>query len=525
MKLSMLAQTIFDAADTPAAVIRKDGMLLLVNDAFAGISGWRKSLLEEKRKLASFVSPGEVETILAMKTSLSAKSGKRKQAGADITFCDRSGCASCFETTAYALPATTARLLILRLKPPETAEASDANRQQFRQFIDKNDAAILLFDPANCRVVDANLAASRLFGHSRETLIERGLGLFSEPNEFDNLKQLICTVPPSERSYVMTYYRADGSKSILRFHAHGITMNDGNLIYCSFRDIGDEIRLKEEMRFRQAQLIHANKMGALGMLVSSVAHEISNPNNFIMHNIQILTGAWKDALPIMREYYQEHGDYYLGGIPLSEFEEVIPRLAYGIHDGSERIRLIVENLREFVRSDRSRFDDSIDLPAVVASAVALMQSEIARHTSAFEVACAENTPFVRGSAQKLEQVVINLVMNSLQSLSHRGQRVCIAVFCDADREQVVLSVSDEGTGMTEQVKTHILEPFYSTKLERGGTGLGLYITHAIIREHKGSVVFTSEPGVGTTVTVRLPAARRKADYDDDGEPLAADIAG
>ncbi|HSW64152.1 MAG TPA: ATP-binding protein [Dissulfurispiraceae bacterium] len=525
MKLSMLAQTIFDAADTPAAVVRQDGLLLLANDAFAGISGWKKSRLEGKRNIALFVSPEEVERILTMKPEKSAKFRKRKQAGADVTFCDRFGCVSCFETSGYDLPGTKARLLILRPKYPETAEASEMNRQQFRQFFDQNDFAILLFDPENCRVVDANLAASRLFGHSRDVLVAKGLGLFAEPNEFDNLQQIICTVPPSERSYVMTYYRDDGSKSILRFHANVIRMNAGNLIYCSFRDIGEEIRLKEEMRFRQAQLIHANKMGALGMLVSSVAHEISNPNNFIMHNIQILAETWKDALPIVREYYQEHGDYYVGGIPLSEFNEVIPRLAYGIHDGSERIRRIVENLREFVRSDRSRLDDSIDLSVVVANAVALMQAEIARNTGAFEVLCGDSIPCIRGSAQKLEQVVINLVLNALQSLSHREQRVCIAVSHDAGLDQVVLSVSDEGIGMTEQVKSRILEPFYSTKLERGGTGLGLYISHSIIREHKGAVFFTSEPGSGTTVTVRLPAARRKAGYDDDREPLAADIAG
>lgn len=525
MKLSMLAQTIFDAADTPAAIVRQDGLLLLVNDAFAGISGWKKSRLEGKRNLALFVSPEEVETILSLKPEKSAKLRKGKPAGAVVTFCDRSGCASHCAATVTALPAAKARLLILRSKYPETAEASETNRQQFRHFIDKNDAAILLFDPADCMVVDANLAASRHFGHSRETLIAYGLGLFAEPNEFDNLKQIICTAPPSERSYVMTYYRADGSKSILRFHANIIRMNDGDLIYCSFRDIGEEICLKEELRFRQAQLIHANKMGALGMLVSSVAHEISNPNNFIMHNIQILTDAWKDTLPILRDYYQEHGDYYLGGIPLSEFEEVIPRLVYGIHDGSERIRSIVANLREYVRSDRAKIQSSVDLSVVVINAVALMRSEIARHTNAFHLMCAEGLPFIRGSAQKLEQVVINLLLNALQSLSDRNQTVSLLVTHEAGTDEVLLVVRDEGIGMTELIKAKILEPFFSTKLERGGTGLGLYISHSIVCEHKGTMRFTSESGVGTTVTVRIPAVHGKAGLDEGRQPLTSGIAG
>ena len=262
---------------------------------------------------------------------------------------------------------------------------------------------------------------------------------------------------------------------------------EGQLVYCSFRDIGEEIRLKEEGRFRRAQLIHANKMAALGMLVTSVAHEINNPNNFIMHNNQILADVWKDAFPILQEHYKENGDYYLGGIPLSEFEEVIPRLVYGIHDGSERIRNIVQNLRDFVRSDRASLDGTVDLSTVVANAVSLMRSEISRHTGNFIIKCDEDLPLIKGSAQKLEQVVINLVMNALQSLTGHDQRVAITVNRDAGNDQIIFTISDEGEGMPETVKARIMEPFFSTKLDKGGTGLGLYISNSIIMEHKGSI--------------------------------------
>ncbi len=525
MKLSALAYELFHAADTPAAIMRQDGLLLHVNDAFTGIAGYKKTQLEGKRNLASFVSSEEIPKILAMQHPAFHKSRAKKPAAVEIAFSGRWGQRTPVRVAASALPGTRTLLLIIRPAHCLTAEATKANRQRFGLFFEQNDAAILVFDPRNCAVVDANLAASALFGYRHDELVSEGLGLFAEPNELDNLIQIIGTMPSSERSYVMTYFRRDGIKSILRFRATVIRMSDGDLVYCSFRDIGEEVRLREELRSRQAQLIHANKMGALGMLVSSVAHEISNPNNFIMHNIQILTDAWKDVLPILRDYYQEHGDYYLGGIPLSEFEEVIPRLVYGIHDGSERIRNIVANLREYVRSDRAKLQSSVDISAVVMNAVALMRSEISRHTNAFQLLSPEGLPFIRGSAQKLEQVVINLLMNALQSLSDRNQAVSLQVTYDAGTDDVLLTIRDEGVGMTEQVQAKILEPFFSTKLERGGTGLGLYISHSIVCEHKGTMRFTSESGVGTTVTVRIPAVLGKAGHDEGRQPLASGVAG
>lgn len=512
MKLSALARIIFDASDAPAALVRHDGMLLLVNHAFAELSGWKKRHLEGVRNLDCFI-PAEIVRKLFALHPLSVPKSRRKpraDAGMEVIFSDRSKKIISFRVGVAELPGTKSRLLTLRPTDSAIAKTSERDRQQFRLFFEQNDAAILVFEPRGCVVVDANLAASALFGYSRGELVSGGLELFAEPNELDNLRRIICSVPSAEQSYVMTYLKQDRTKSILRFHANVIRMNGGDLVYCSFRDIGEEIRLKEELRFRQAQLIHANKMGALGMLVSSVAHEISNPNNFIMHNIQIIAEVWKDVLPILCEYYQEHGDYYLGGIPLSEFDEVIPRLVFGIRDGSERIGHIVANLREYVRSDRARLDSRVDLGEVVVNAIALMQSEIARHTGVFRVMCAEDLPCISGSAQKLEQVLINLLMNALQSLEDRTRGVSVLVTHEADTDEILLIVRDEGVGMSGQVQSKILEPFFSTKLERGGTGLGLYISHSIVREHKGSMHFTSAPGAGTTVAVRIPVAHGRA---------------
>jgi signal transduction histidine kinase len=101
-------------------------------------------------------------------------------------------------------------------------------------------------------------------------------------------------------------------------------------------------------------------------------------------------------------------------------------------------------------------------------------------------------------------VVINLIMNALQSLPDRDRAVCVETAFDEHAREAVIRVRDEGTGMPDEVKNRLFEPFFSTKLESGGTGLGLAISNVIVKDHRGVLEFVSEPGRGTTAIVRLP---------------------
>ena len=116
----------------------------------------------------------------------------------------------------------------------------------------------------------------------------------------------------------------------------------------------------------------------------------------------------------------------------------------------------------------------------------------------------ERTPAVRGNAQRIEQVVINLLQNSCQSLKDRKRAISISTSHDPDAGTVILRIKDEGEGIDEQSLEKIIEPFFTTKWSEGGTGLGLYISRAIVEDHKGSLTFASTKGEGTTATVILP---------------------
>jgi len=112
---------------------------------------------------------------------------------------------------------------------------------------------------------------------------------------------------------------------------------------------------------------------------------------------------------------------------------------------------------------------------------------------------------VRGNSQQIEQVIINLIMNALQALPDKACGIMVTTATDPGDGAVVIAVRDEGKGMKRKVLERLKEPFFTTKLDSGGTGLGLYIADSIIAEHNGVLEFSSVLGSGTTATIRLPA--------------------
>lgn len=254
----------------------------------------------------------------------------------------------------------------------------------------------------------------------------------------------------------------------------------------------------------EEELIHSNKMSALGMLVSSVAHEVNNPNNFIMFNSSLLSGVWKDIAAILDRYAAEDPTFRIAGLPYTEMREAIPKLLAGITDGSRRIKDMASRLRELSCEDRSGLDGVIDVNAAVRSAVMIMENEIMKYSENFALELAESLPPVPGSNQQIEQVVINIIQNALQALCDRQGMVTVKTFSDNAKHQSVIEVRDSGQGISTQNLKRIKEPFFTTKLDLGGTGLGLYISNSIIQDHHGALDIQSEEGRGTTVRVHLP---------------------
>jgi PAS domain S-box-containing protein len=271
-------------------------------------------------------------------------------------------------------------------------------------------------------------------------------------------------------------------------------------------DATERHRAAERERLQAQQLIQADKLASLGVLVSGVAHEINNPNNFILLNGRICSRVWKDMEPILGEYHRAHGEFLLAGMPFSEAWPRISQLVDGIHEGAQRIKKIVQNLRDFARRDPGDLSREIDPNAVVDSAITLVRHLLEKSTDRFSASPDPGVPRIRGSFQQLEQVTVNLLTNACDALPSRDRAIRVSTRFDRQAERVLIEVADEGIGISAENRTRIFDPFFTTKQDRGGTGLGLSISYTIARNHGGELTLVSEEGRGTVATVSLPLA-------------------
>jgi PAS domain S-box-containing protein len=270
------------------------------------------------------------------------------------------------------------------------------------------------------------------------------------------------------------------------------------------RDATQRRQMEEQAKVHQQQLMQAGKMVALGTLVSSVAHEINNPNNFIMLNAPLLKEAWEHVLPILDEYSEKERDFTIGSARYVEMRDRIPRLLSGISDGSKRINEIVEDLRGFLKRDASDINQSVDVNVVLGSAISLLSNMINKSTRHFSVNYGDNLPKLKGNSHRLEQVIINLIQNACQALPDPRRGISLSTFYNEKTSSIVVKVKDEGVGILPEVLPHITDPFFTTKSKSGGIGLGLSISSRIVKEHGGTLAFHSEPGRGTLAEITLP---------------------
>jgi PAS domain S-box-containing protein len=300
--------------------------------------------------------------------------------------------------------------------------------------------------------------------------------------------------------------RKDGTRGWIETSVSLIRDSNGQAV--GFRGIGRDAserkHMEEQAKVHQQQLMQAGKMVALGTLVSSVAHEINNPNNFIMLNAPLLKEAWQYVLPILDEYYEKNRDFTIGGMRYTEMRDRIPRLFSGISDGSKRINQIVEDLRNFVRRDVSDMNQSVDVNAVLRSAISLLSNMITKSTTHFSIQYGEKLPILRGNSHRLEQVIINLIQNACQALPDIRRGLSLSTSYNEKMHNMVVKVQDEGVGISPEVLPQITDPFFTTKSDSGGIGLGLSISSRIVKEFGGILTFTSEVGRGTTAEIILP---------------------
>ncbi|MBN1759212.1 MAG: hypothetical protein JW863_12880 [Chitinispirillaceae bacterium] len=276
------------------------------------------------------------------------------------------------------------------------------------------------------------------------------------------------------------------------------------ILMCEF-GIYEQFILAEKIAKNQREkLVETEKLASLGTLIAGVAHEINNPNNSILLSTQSHADVWKHVTSILDDYAEENGAIRIGGYQWEQLRTEMPESIERIIRNSRRIERIVADLKTYARKEHPHMNELVNINMIVRGSITLLENKLKNSTDAFSVDYEENIPLFKGNFQKLEQVIINLVINACESLPDRSRAVRISTAYDDNVKSITVTVSDEGVGIEPKIVRHIFDPFFTTKHNSGGTGLGLSIAQSIIIAHNGELKITSEPGVGTRVVITIP---------------------
>jgi two-component system NtrC family sensor kinase len=275
----------------------------------------------------------------------------------------------------------------------------------------------------------------------------------------------------------------------------------------------DETGARPEDRLAEQQsLVHAEKLATVGQLAAGMAHEINNPVCYVQSNlgslreylnnlfglIESLEGVMHDErLSVEQrialiEEHKRRCEYTLIATDL-------PMLLEECLEGVERIRNIVQNLRDFSRVDTAEGFRLFDIHRAIDTTLSIVRT-LAGGSTCFSTDF-DNLPLIECNPTELNQVLMNILVNATQAVDQDG---LIEIRTGQEDDRVWIEIRDNGCGIDEAVVRRIFEPFYTTKEVGKGTGLGLSISHGIVKKHGGEITVRSRPGQGTAFRITLP---------------------
>ncbi|MBS4211759.1 ATP-binding protein [Neobacillus rhizophilus] len=240
-----------------------------------------------------------------------------------------------------------------------------------------------------------------------------------------------------------------------------------------------------EQKHMEEKIIQTDKLAALGLMASSFAHEVNNP----LTTINVYAEDLMDRIQDDEQIVHEEVFLYLKKIK----------------ENTERCKRITGNLLNFSRKSNWTLS-RIDLSETIQNSISLVEYSLRKNHIKLEVEMGENLPNIAGDSIKLMQVLVNLINNSVDAMPDGG---IIKIGAKTDNMNLVLIVSDNGSGISKGILPKIFDPFYTTKPVGKGTGLGLSVCYGIIQQFGGTIEIDSELGMGTTIEIHIPVGREE----------------
>jgi PAS domain S-box-containing protein len=401
----------------------------------------------------------------------------------------------------------------------QAEEAVAASERRYRQLTEATQDAIVVTDH-DCRITLFNPAAEQLFGYQPEEVLGKPVDLLVPDDGRQGFLRYLETQQAARSGRPVEMYgrHKDGTAFPLELALSIIGLGGAGPVQllAAIRDLTERNRIR-------AVLVQNEKLASIGLLSAGVAHEINNPLAFVANNLAVLErdskglmevlnryeallpkleAAAPDDAATLREFTEE--------IDLPYVRENLSRLLNRTRDGVDRVTRIVHSLRGLARTDSPK-RQAVRLPELIENSLEIIRGRLKR--SNVEVV----TDYAPDSAvecvqTQISQVFLNLLVNAQQAVEAAGKPAgCISVLTRREDDEMLVEITDTGTGIDPAHLPKLFDPFFTTKDVGEGTGLGLSIAHNIVRAHGGRIEVESQLGTGTRFRVFLPLHARETE--------------
>ena len=362
-----------------------------------------------------------------------------------------------------------------------------ANRAELGIFILQD------HDRMEARIRYANEAISRITGYEYVELLNKGWADLVHP---DNLAESIGRYRLRQRgetltqAYEIKMVRKDG----VPITVHGsfaISTHEGKVATITFlRDITE--RKKGEKALWRSQ-----RLASIGRLAAEIAHEMNNPLTSVLTFCKLANNILQQE-PFPTQRATELRDYI-----------------FYLKSETERCANISRNLLDFSRQSEIEIREN-DIHEILDKTLTILRHRAGLDEIEIQTDYTRKLPFLSCDFKRLQQAFVNVLWNAIEAMPEGG-KLTVATRFDQEKDRIEIKVSDTGVGIPEEDVERIFEPFYTTKEEGKGVGLGLSVAYGIIRQHKGEIHFHSEVGEGTQVTIHLPPGPRTLSLEERKE--------
>jgi len=359
------------------------------------------------------------------------------------------------------------------------------SEERYRLMFDADPNPIFIFGSA-LKILDVNKTAAECYRYSKDELLKLSFLDLQYNNDDNALAEGLKKISPNQSSFYAKriHKRKNGEPFYVNIHIRAVRFMERDFLIMRTPDVTDRVET-------ETKLVQAGKMATLGTMAAGIAHEINQPLNVI----------------------QVCSDFFLKMIKKGQKikDEDLSAMAGEIGENVQRAAEIIKHMKDFARqSEVERNKININNP--IRDMFALLGQQLKVHQIEVEMDLDENLPPILADHNRLEQVFVNLVTNAMDALDEKGKRIddpnwkkTLAIKSFTEDGQVVVSVSDNGTGIPEEIKDKIFEPFFTTKEVGKGTGLGTSISYGIVKDYDGSIEIKSEVWKGTVFELRFPS--------------------